>query len=238
MGPGFSESTGIDANSSDRRLVQATLAGNDAALSLLHGRYYGRLFRLSLVRCRNAQDAEDIASETFVRLIGHLGSYKFQGESLFPYLARIAGNLIVDQGRRNRGVSFVSVDGAGVNDALRALIEGIPSTAPDPQQLVLRGEVRARVRAAIAMLPPDQGDAVLLRFGGDLPLKEIALALNKSEGAIKSLLHRALGNLRRSLAEGEDTSGVHGHLGATRGVDETVEWQGGTVRSRTRSDRG
>jgi RNA polymerase sigma-70 factor (ECF subfamily) len=169
---------------------------------VLHRRYYARLFRHALYRTRNVQDAEDIAAETFVRAIAHLSSYRFQGESLYPWLARIATNLILDQGRKFAGATFVSLESSDT-DGVRAYLEGLRSDEPDPHRLAERHETQVFLRTAIASLPQDQAEAVLLRFGGDLPLKEIGQAMNKTEGAIKSLLHRALVNLRRTLSQAE-----------------------------------
>lgn len=191
------------AAESDRHLVERTLAGDSEAFARLHKRYYARVYRIALFRTRSVQDAEDIASETFVRAISHLRTYRFQGESIFPWLSRIASNLIADQGRRAAGVTMLSLDGGG-SEGVRALIEGLPGDAPDPHTLAERQETQAVLRAAIAKLAPDQAEAVLLRFGADLPLKDIAEAMGKTEGAIKSLLHRALVNLRRSLVLTED----------------------------------
>ena len=139
----------MDENASDQALVASVLAGSSDALAVLHHRYYGRLYRLAMARCRNAEDAEDVASETFVRAIGHLGGYRFQGESIFPYLARIAANLIIDQGRRRRGISFVSLDsGATVSgaDAIRTLLDSLPSSgaADDPHQLAVKRVAREK----------------------------------------------------------------------------------------------
>lgn len=206
----------------DRQLVERTLEGDTDAFAILHRRYYGRVYRLALVRCRSAQDAEDVASETFVRAIAHLAGYRFQGDSLFPWLSRIAANLIADMGRRQRGATFVSLDGADINEGVRSLIEGLKSDSPDPQALAERQEVQALVRAAIRGLPPDQADAILLRFVGDLPLKEIAAAMNRTEGAIKSLLHRALIGLRRSLTTGEKSAEVFGQASGTKNTVGTV----------------
>lgn len=186
----------------DRTLVERTLSGDRDAFAVLHRRYYGRLFRHALYRTRNTQDAEDIAAETFVRAIAHLGTYRFQGDSIYPWLARIATNLILDQGRKFAGATIVSLE-SNDTDGVRAYIEALRSDEPDPHRLAERQETQVFLRTAIASLPPDQAEAVLLRFGGDLPLKEIALAMNKSEGAIKSLLHRALVNLRRTLTQAE-----------------------------------
>ena len=188
-----------DAEPSDRKLVERTLAGETEAFAVLHRRYFARIYRLALFRCKSVQDAEDIASETFVRATLHLRSFRFQGDSLYPWLSRIATNLAADQGRKAAGVTLVSLD-SPTADNVRALIEGLAGeNAPDPHDLAERHETQALVRAAVAALPTNQAEAVLLRFGSDMPIKEVALALNISEGAVKSLLHRALVNLRKAL---------------------------------------
>ena len=220
-GIGGANSGGNDSES-DRTLVERTLAGDAQAFAALHQRYYPRVYRLALLRCRSTADAEDVASETFVRAITHLPSYRFQGASLFPWLARIAANLVSDQGRRRGGVAFVSLDAGGTDDGVRALLEGLAGSAPDPHTLAERGETQALLRAAVAALPRDQADAITLRFVGDLPLKEIGLALGKTEGAIKSLLHRGLTNLRRSLVGGEHAAAVFGHTTTTPTTIPTV----------------
>jgi len=192
---------------SDRSLVERTLAGDTNAFTQIHKRYYGRIYRLAIYRTRNTQDAEDIAAETFVKAIAHLSTFRFQGESLFPWLSRIATNLAADQGRKAAGVSFLSLDSTTA-DQVRSLLESLPGTeSQDPHAIAEKHEVQAMVRAAVAELPGDQAEAILMRFGSDLPLREIALALNRTEGAIKSLLHRGLVNLRKSLVTGaQDTA--------------------------------
>ena len=188
------------APKSDRELVAQVLAGDRDALAILHRRYYQRVFRIALCRSATREEAEDVASETFLRALTHLRTYRFQSESLLPWLARIATNLIADQRRRQRQASFVSLD-QPTNDQLRTLMDGLRDDAPLPQVLAEQAELRDLIRALIAELPKDQGEAVLLRYGNDLPLIDIAAALNRSEGAIKSLLHRALDNLRKRLLD-------------------------------------
>lgn len=197
----------VNPDATDRALVGQALAGNGDAFAALHRRYYARVYRLALLRCRSVTDAEDVAAETFVRAIAHLPAFRFQGESLFPWLSRITGNLAVDMGRKSAGVTLVSLDSQTV-ESVRTLLEGLPGTAPDPHTLAERSETQALLRAAVAALPTDQADAILLRFGGDLPLKEIAVALDRSEGAIKSLLHRGLTGLRKSLISGAAEAGA------------------------------
>jgi RNA polymerase sigma-70 factor, ECF subfamily len=212
-----------DEERTDRQLVERTLAGDTDAFRILHQRYYARVYRLALFRTRNAQDAEDVASETFLRAIAHLSSYRFQGESLFPWLSRIASNLVADMGRRGAGATIVSLDAAIAPDGIRTLIEGLQSDAPDPQTLAERQEMQAFLRSAIASLPADQGDAILLRFLGDMPLKEIAATMGRTEGAIKSLLHRGLVNLRRILIQQEQHAERLGHVRTQANQRQTNE---------------
>lgn len=203
------EEAGGIGERSDKWLVRETLAGNRDAFTILHKRYYARIYRLAVFRTRSTTDAEDIAAETFVKAITHLSSYRFQGESLFPWLARIASNLVVDMSRRQSGMAAVSLDST-TSDRIRALIEGLPSDSPDPHTLAERQETQALVRNAILALPREQSEAILLRYLGDLSLKEIADSMGKTEGAIKSLLHRAVANLRRLLVEGEQEAAQFG----------------------------
>ena len=212
---------GDEAAETDRQLVQRTLAGDTNAFAVLHRRYYARVYRLALFRCRNVQDAEDIAGETFVRAIAHLPAYRFAGESLLPWLSRICANLVADQGRRRAPAAVVSLD-TPTADGLRTLLEGLPGEGADPHAVAERHEVQALLLAAIAGLPPDQADAVLLRFAGDLPLKEIGLHLHKSEGAIKALLHRAMIGLRKALLDEARGAEVFGHLRGGTAATATV----------------
>lgn len=192
---------------SDRDLVRRTLAGDSRALAALHKRYYARVYRLALFRCRSAADAEDIAAETFLRAIDHLPSFRFQGESLFPWLSRIATNLAIDGQRRQKSTPLLSYDQSAADD-VRTLLDTLEIDGPDPHALAERGETQALLKSAIEKLPADQADAVLLRFGGDLSLQEISAAMGRTEGAIKSLLHRGLVNLRKSLQGRAEEIGI------------------------------
>lgn len=227
---------GADSKSNDtetdRRLVERTLAGDRDAFAALHRRYYARIYRLALLRCGNTADAEDIAAETWVKAVTHLPGFRFQGESILPWLTRICTNLVVDLSRQRGGATVVSLD-APTGDSLRALLDGLPGNTPDPHTIAERHEIQALVRARIAALPRDQADAVLLRFLGDLPLKEIAVALGRTEGAVKALLHRATVNLRRTLLEDAKDAAVLDHLRQTNTEDH-----GSRINTATRTQPG
>jgi RNA polymerase sigma-70 factor (ECF subfamily) len=184
---------------SDKALVERLKKGDAAAVGILHHRYYPKIYRLALLKTNHADDAADIASETFWRALEHLPNYEFRRcDSLYPWLHRIATNLIIDAARARPAGGEVSLDATTADD-VGSFLECLPDTSPSPQELVERKEVQALVRQAITRLPADQGEAVLYRFVGDLSIKEIARALDRSEGAVKSLLHRALVSLRSGM---------------------------------------
>jgi len=91
---------------------------------------------------------------------------------------------------------------------LAAYLEEIPNGSPSPYEIVARQEVREMIRAAIRELPPDQAQAMELRFVGELSLQEIAAEMHRSEGAVKALLHRAVRNVRARRERQSQTATV------------------------------
>jgi len=190
---------------SDADLIAAAQRGDVSAFGALHARHYKRLYHLAYLKTNNAQDAEDVASETFMRALASLGRFRLKPDptggpvSFYPWLHRIALNLIVDGHRQRPPSGVVSLD-APVIAGMRALLDSqLPSGDLSPQEVVERHEVQQLVRAAIAALPPDQGDVLIHRFLGDLSAREIAPLLGRSESAVKSLLHRATVALKREI---------------------------------------
>lgn len=186
---------------SDAALVAAAQRGDVHAFGALHSRYYLRLYHLAYLKTNNAQDAEDVASETFVRALASLNRLRLKGEtvSLYPWLHRIAVNLIVDGHRRRPPTGIVSLD-APLITGIRTLLDTEDLDAgPTPHEVAERHEVQQLVRSAIAALPEDQADILIYKYLGDLSIREIAPLLDRSESAAKSLLHRAVVSLRREI---------------------------------------
>lgn len=193
-------------SSSDYRFVLAAQRGSADAFATLHLRYYNRIYKLAFLKTGNVTDAEDVAAETFVRAFSSLPRYRFPESvsvgrhSLYPWLHRIACNLIVDA-HRKKPASQLSLDAPTIEGMRDLLMDRITDSdhAQTPHEIVERHEVQAMVRAAINNLPQDQADVLMHRFIGELSLKEIAPLLNRSESAVKSLLHRAVVALRDDL---------------------------------------
>ncbi|BDI28049.1 RNA polymerase sigma factor [Capsulimonas corticalis] len=228
------------AGESDRALVEAAKRGSGDAFAALHSRYYARIYRLAYLKTNNASDAEDVASETFLRALSSLPRFHFkagmpQDASLYPWLHRIATNLIVDSCRQRPPSGTVSLDAPLVEGMRDLLADRTPARGEanlSPQEVVERHEVQQLVRAAIATLPADQSEVLIYRFLGDLSLKEIAPLMERSESAVKSLLHRAVVALRGEISRRLDSverletgreearrrvSGVMQHVGRSTG---------------------
>lgn len=214
----------------DEVLVTAAQRGSAEAFAQLHRRYYSRVYRLAYLKLGNSCDAEDIAGETFLRALSHLPRFRFAAlpsgrRSLYPWLHRIALNLIADSGRQRPPAGTVSLD-APTAQGLHALLVSATGNGT-PQQIVERKEVQRMVRDAIAALPADQGEVLIYRFLGDLSLREIAPLMRRSESAAKSLLHRAVVALRADLEQRlatieERPTTLRNEMGGTPDAGETI----------------
>ncbi len=198
---GLTEMLPGSGGKSDAALVAAAQRGDVSAFGTLHTRYYLRLYHLAYLKTNNAQDAEDVASETFVRALASLSRLRLKDDSasLYPWLHRIAVNLVVDSHRRRPPSGVVSLD-APLIAGIRTLLDTEDlDGGPTPHEVAERHEVQQLVRSAIAALPEDQADVLIYKHLGDLSLHEIAPLLGRSEAAAKSLLHRAVISLRREI---------------------------------------
>ena len=216
---------GKESGESDAELVAAAQRGDVAAFGALHARHYKRVYHLAYLKTGNVQDAEDVASETFVRALAHLNRFRLKEEtaSFYPWLHRIAVNLIVDGGRQRPPFGIVSLDAPAIA-GMRSLLDGVLADKREsPQEIAERHEVQALMRSAIAALPTDQGDVLIYRYLGDLAPQEIAPLLKRSVSATKSLLHRATlalkGEITRRVDAVERLERNRGRVHATAETD-------------------
>jgi RNA polymerase sigma-70 factor (ECF subfamily) len=170
----------------ERRLVEAARA-NPVAFQELYERHVDAIYTYAIQRLRDSAAAEEIVAETFQRALENLDRYEWRGVPFAAWLYRIAGNAIAARYRRE---PTVPLDEAG----------DLPDDAVGPEQALLDVERRRELLAAVALLSPEQQQAVILRYGHGLRNKEIAYIMGRSEGAIKQLLRRAVNNLQRRLA--------------------------------------
>jgi RNA polymerase sigma-70 factor, ECF subfamily len=184
------------------------LNGGDAAMTQLVGRFEYPLFRFLLNVTGDAQAAEDLFQETFLRLHRARGSFN-PGQPLKPYLYSIALNTVRDAKARNPGSRAVSLDappstpsrgweGDGGRGAA-PLHENLRAATPEPHEDCQQEETRTQVRAALDGLPDMEREVVLLRIFEGLTFAEIAQITGAPVATAKSRMLYALRRLRPVL---------------------------------------
>lgn len=173
----------------ERQLVEAARE-NRVAFGALYEKHVDAIYSYALHRLHDGTAAEEVVSETFHRALENIDRYEWRGVPFSAWLYRIAGNVIAARFRVEPPAPLGEAD-------------DVPDDEVGPEESLLSGERRHELRAAVAALPPEQQQAVVLRYGQDLQNKEIAHIMGRSEGAIKQLLHRAMRGLQRHLDEAE-----------------------------------
>ena len=183
-----SENQGNVPSITDDELVTRTAAGDDDAFRELVERWERPVLAFLARMLRSPEDARDLASECFLRVYRHAGTYRPEGK-FKSWLFRIAGNLARSELRRRSVLQWVGLDSAPEPASPRA--------APDEQ---LADRERAELlRGAIEALPPRQRQAIVLRHDIGMAYREIAETMNTSVSAVETLLYRGMTALKRRL---------------------------------------
>lgn len=173
----------------DEDLVAAAQHHDSDSLTALYERYYDRVYRFALSKTGNVPDAEDVAQETFIRMVDKLGGFRWQGVPFAAWLFRIANNCAIDLHRARRRQQ----------DALPMMLD---PRIEDPADLAERNVSVEEVTAAMQRLSPAQRDVLSLRFGAELSVAEVAQVLGKAEGTVKATQFQAVQALRQLLKRG------------------------------------
>ena len=165
-------------------------------------RFQHRLVRYLLYLTGRRDYAEDLAQETWIRVLERGSQYN--GRQRFdPWLFAIARNLALDYLRKKRK----AVETASLPDD-RDEILLLPSSGPSPFVAAARSEDAIRLAGQLQILSPLYREALLLRFQEDLSLPEIAQVLGAPLTTVTSRIYRGLAELRSAFEEGGDSPGV------------------------------
>jgi RNA polymerase sigma-70 factor, ECF subfamily len=170
-------------------LAQARRLDSDA-LTQIHDRYYGPIFRYVAYRLGNPDLAEDVTSEVFVRFLSALRDHTAPQNNLKGWLYSVASRIVADHFRHKYRHPELQLSETAV------------SPADDPVDIVADHLTWQELAGALTELTAEQQEAIALRFGDDLSIREAAQFMGKSEGAIKQLQARAVAALTRHLAGG------------------------------------
>ncbi|MBW0137869.1 RNA polymerase sigma factor [Pseudonocardia abyssalis] len=200
VGPDGATPDGADVNPDDASpetagawsLVRAAQEGDMEAFSELYERYYDVVFRYVLFRMNDRTLAEDITQEAFVRALRRIGSVTYQGRDIAAWFVTIARNLIFDHVKSSRYRL----------ESTTADIIDLSPTTHGPEQQVLDGATNDELIRCVRKLNPDQQECITLRFLQGLSVAETARIMDRNEGAVKALQHRAVRRLAQLLPEG------------------------------------
>ena len=192
------QSNQVGANTDEMALVRAAKQGDVSAFEELVRRYDRNVFRIANHITHNAEDAEDVVQEAFLKAYSNLA--KFQEQSKFyTWLVRIAVNEALMKLRRKKPERTVSLD-EDIKTEEDSLPREVADWSPNPEQQYNQAELREILTRTIQGLPPSFRTVFVLRDVEGLSTEETADALELSIPAVKSRLLRARLQLRERLS--------------------------------------
>lgn len=169
----------------EQAVVVAAQQGDQGALATLYDHYFPRVYRYVSARLVSNEDAEDVTTEIFLRIIENLRTFSWRGLPFGAWVFRIARNEVVSHVRRQK-----------VRTATAPLTETIQDPSPDHVDELVTQLTIETVRQATEQLPEAQRQVISLRFIAGLSVAETAQALGKTENNVKVLQHKAIAKLQ------------------------------------------
>ena len=165
------------------------------AFGALYERYVERIYNYVFFRVGSASDAEDLTSKVFFKALKSIGGYKHMGLPFSAWLYRIAHNLVANYHRDRVRAREISIENLTLPDT---------GKYPALEQKMQQNQENDFLLRIIDELSPQKKELVLLKFVQNLTNEEISFIFGKTEGAIKSLYHRTLLELRDRVRDLEN----------------------------------
>jgi RNA polymerase sigma-70 factor, ECF subfamily len=185
-------------------LLARCQAGDRTAWDTLVDEYWQRLFGYALRATSNAELAQDLVQETFLRIVQRIGKYNDEGK-FEAWLFRILVNLIRDHGRslsrHPTQSTVIESDGERIE-----MTDELSGKVPAPHEPLHHREDVDALQIALRKLPEGDRQILMLRHFADMPFKDIARTLNCPIGTVLARAHRALGKLRGLMEVTYDTN--------------------------------
>lgn len=160
------------------------------SLAEAHDAYYPAIFRYVAFRVGNHQVAEDLTSEVFARLLNAVRDRNAPQNTLRGWLYRVASNVVADYHRKQYKVEHTE------------LTDTIEGNSAGPAEAAVKRQTLDELYHALTELTKDQQEVIALRFGYEMPIRDVAQTMGKSEGAVKQLQARAVTTLSRKMSDG------------------------------------
>jgi len=171
------------------QIVKRARNYDEDALHELYETYYPKIYNYAFLQMGDVQAAEDLASDVMLKMLESIKKYNFRGLPFGAWVFRIARNRLIDLHRRRKRRGEVD------------LSETLSGTLASPESMAERALERGQLQIALKHLTDEQRQVIVLKFIQGFDNRSIGKILGRSEGAVKSLQHRALGALRRVLRQ-------------------------------------
>ena len=181
--------TDRDSTTYIRRLVERGQQGERGALEELYLIHFDRIYSYLHMSVGNRHDAEDLTTQTFLKMLESLKRFRWQSAPFSAWLFRIAHNLAMDHFRASRRWQ-----------PEEEVPEPEGDREPSAEAAALQSIGRQSMLELIERLSVEQQQVLTLKFVFNLPNADVATILDKTEGAVKSLQHRALVSLQKQVS--------------------------------------
>jgi len=178
------------SNEQVRLLVERGQHGDREALEQLYLLHFDRIYSYLHMSVGNRHDAEDLTTQTFLKMLESIKRFRWQSAPFSAWLFRIAHNLAIDHFRASRRWQ-----------PEEEVPEPPGETEPSAELVAFQSIGRQSMLDLIEDLSQEQRQVLTLKFVFNLPNGEVATILGKTEGAIKSLQHRALVSLQKQISK-------------------------------------
>ena len=191
--------TPVDPDALDRQDMARLAGGRDAALNDLMERHAAPVFHFLCRMLANEDDANDLAQETFVRVYQNRDRFRADGK-FSTWLFTIAANLARNHLRWRARHPNISLDAESA-ETQQSLGDTLPAPDAVPSAGLEAAERAVAVRAAVAKLPDEMRETLVLVEWEDKAVAEVAVILNVPTRTVESRLYRARSILRERLAK-------------------------------------
>jgi len=161
------------------------------ALALVHEQYYDAIYRYMAYRVNDLQTAEDLTSEVFIRFLHAIQQKNSPQNTIRGWLFGAASLILKEHYRKKKRAQLTELDDA------------MPDEWVEPAEKMEAQEKKQALRRAMADLTEEQQQVLALRFGYEMPVRDVAETMNKSEGSVKMLQVRAIAALTRIMVGSE-----------------------------------
>ncbi len=170
-------------------LIKQAQNSESEAFGTIYDYYLPKIYRFVLLKVSNREEAEDITHQVFLKAWTSIDSYKNRNLPFSSWLYKIARNAVIDHYRRTR--LTLNIEDEENNEELI-------SRSDLSKELDLKTDI-AEIYQLLSELKNIEQEVIVMRFVDDLPIKAVAQALQKTEGAIKLIQHRALSSLKDKI---------------------------------------